>query len=354
MPSSRIPHVRVVLHSIMILGSATALMAQTQPPTPVTGKYAIALHGGAIGNLAGVNADQRRLQRESLRVALAAGVKILEDGGSSLDAVEQVVRHLEDDPLFNAGRGAVLNERGEHELDASIMDGRDLACGAVASVRTVQNPISLARKVMAETPHVLLAGDGAEQFADAMGVVRQPLKFFRTPARLEEWRRHQEPPRATPADNKDTSNRPRDTLNPGASSRGLGTVGCVALDRHGNLAAGTSTGGLLNKRFGRIGDSPLVGAGTYADNATCAVSCTGRGEEFIRRAAAYDVAALMAYRQLSVAEAVRVVVFEKLPKGSGAMIAVGRDGSLTSQFNTQGLSHGMADSSGRFEVHVGD
>lgn len=343
----------ILLVALSLLGQAP-LMAQPQPQPAEPSRFALAIHGGAIGNLNAISEPVRARRLESLQVALETGRKMLAEGGTSLDVVEQVVRHLEDDPLFNAGRGAVLNLKGEHELDASIMDGRDLTCGAVASVTKVQNPISLARKVMTETRHILLAGEGAEQFADLMGLPSQPADYFRTEAMIRQWERAQE----TRSETDDDSEEPCHELGEGASeedeeSSKMGTVGCVALDSHGNLAAATSTGGLLNKRHGRIGDSPIIGAGTYADNATCAVSCTGTGEEFMRRAAAHDVSALMAYRQLDVAEAVRIVVAEKLPPGSGAMIAVDREGNLTVQFNTAGIYSGLADSTGRFEVHLG-
>jgi len=273
-----------------------------------------------------------------MKKALTLGRDVLAKGGSSLDAVEQVIRLLEDDPLFNAGRGAVLNAKGEHELDASIMDGRDLSCGAVASVRTVKNPISLARLVMTKTRHVLLAGDGAEKFADEMNVERAPADYFRTQQRIEEWqRKKQEAEKAAAGKDCDSH---------------MGTVGCVALDTHGNLAAGTSTGGLSFKKYGRIGDSPIIGAGTYANNKTCAVSCTGVGEEFIRRSVSFDISAQMQYQNVSLEEAVRTIVAEKLPPSTGGVIAVSHDGQISAQYNTPGMVRAMADDGGRFEVLV--
>jgi beta-aspartyl-peptidase (threonine type) len=301
-------------------------------------RYAIVIHGGAMGQVELMDAQQRAAQEQSMRKALTLGRDILAKGGSSLDAVEQVIRRLEDDPLFNAGRGAVLNSNGQHELDASIMDGRDLSCGAVAGVRTVKNPISLARLVMTRTRHVLLAGDGAEKFADEMKVDRETDEYFRTQQRIDEWKRKKQEAEAKPKD--------------GGCDPHMGTVGCVALDRQGNLAAGTSTGGLAFKKYGRIGDSPIIAAGTYASNKTCAVSCTGVGEEFIRRAVSFDISAQMQYQQVSLEEAVRTVIAEKLPPATGGVIAVSHDGQISVQYNTPGMVRAMADNGGRFEVVV--
>jgi beta-aspartyl-peptidase (threonine type) len=262
-----------------------------------------------------------------LTQALALGRDRLADGGSSLDAVEQVIRMLEDHPLFNAGRGGVLNADGDAELDASIMDGRDRSCGAVAAVRTVKNPISLARLVMTRTRHILLVGDGAARFAAEMQVDLVEPEYFRVSGNSA-----------------------------GASGEArslIGTVGCVALDRNGNLAAGTSTGGLKGKMVGRVGDSPVIGAGTYADNATCAVSGTGIGEQFIRHAVAYDVAARMGYLNASLEDAVHTQLFERLQPGDGGIIAVDRRGAISMQFSTAGMPRAAADSSGRFEVRLG-
>lgn len=302
-----------------------------EPAGPLRAEFAIALHGGAGASPERWSSEQRQAYERSLRRALQIGYDILKDGGSSLDAVESVVRCLEDDPLFNAGRGAVFNAEGRHELDASIMDGRTMACGAVAGVSTVRNPISLARLVMTETPHVLLAGPGAERFADQQGIPRVDPHYFWTERRYRAWK----------------ESRPADDESP------RGTVGCVALDRRGNLAAGTSTGGLTGKMPGRVGDSPIIGAGTYADNRTCAVSCTGIGEHFIRYAIAYDVSALMAYKQWPLEKAVHHVVHEKLKPGWGGLIAVGRDGAICMQFNTEGMPRAAADWRGRFEVKLG-
>ena len=299
--------------------------------------YAIAIHGGAGTTPAMLDDQRRAVYEKSLSAALRHGRDMLADGATALDVVEQVVRILEDDPLFNAGKGAVYNARGEHELDASIMDGRDRSCGAVASVRTVKNPISLARLVMTKTPHVLLATDGAERFADEMNAERVEPEYFDTEHQYQRWQRV-----VTAASQSNAEKEERD--------RKMGTVGCVVLDQYGNLAAGTSTGGLTNKRFGRVGDSPLVGAGTYADNNTCAVSCTGIGEHFIRNAVAFDVSARMAYKSDTLGESVRAILHDKLEPGMGGIIAVSRTGEIALDFNTPGMFRGAADSKGRFEV----
>jgi beta-aspartyl-peptidase (threonine type) len=293
--------------------------------------WALAVHGGAGVPRGSLSEEQQSTYRASLEAALRSGVAILERGGSSLDAVEQVVRQLEDDPLFNAGKGAVFSNAGINELDASIMDGSTLACGGVAGVTTVKNPISLARLVMEQTTHVLLAREGAEQFGEEMGVERVEQAYFFTQDRWDRLERIKNAAKKKP---------------------GGGTVGAVALDRHGNLAAGTSTGGLTNKMYGRVGDSPIIGAGTYADNTTCAVSCTGQGEEFIRHGVARSIAALMELRDLNLQEAADRVVHQRLQPDDGGVIAVDGRGNISMTFNTAGMFRAAADSNGRFEVAI--
>ncbi len=312
-------------------------------------KFAIALHGGAGKSPERMTADEIKAVEASLGQALDIGVKALQEGGASLDAVERVIRFLEDDPLFNAGRGAVFNAAGTHELDASIMDGRTKACGGVAAVRTVKNPISLARLVMDKTKHVLLTSDGAEQFADQMGVERVANSYFSTDKRRQELER---------ARQADKQSRLDPTSAPRATDDSLqvpyhGTVGCVALDASGNLAAGTSTGGRTNKKFGRVGDSPIVGAGTYANNATCAVSGTGIGEEFIRHAVAYDVSARMTYLKQSLKDAVHEVMHKTLRPDDGGLIALAADGTIVMDYSTGGMARAAADASGFREVKLG-
>lgn len=303
-------------------------------------EYAIAIHGGAGSSSTNLSDLVKRSQRRALEEALKSGQEILQAGGSSLDAVEKVIRSLEDAPQFNAGKGAVFNSEGDHELDASIMDGKTRACGAVAGVTIAKNPISLARKVMTETEHVMLSGQGADAFAEELGVETVTNRYFSTDFRYRAWQR------ALHAESHSSSHT-------GANRIHFGTVGCVALDSSGNLAAGTSTGGLTNKKFGRIGDSPIVGAGTFADNQTCAVSCTGIGEQFIRNVVAYDVSAMMEYRAVTLEESVRTILTEKLKPGYGGIIAVANDGQIVMQFNTAGMARGAADSTGRFEVLIG-
>ena len=305
-------------------------------------QYAIAIHGGA-GSSPDQFSDEANAQRHAaMRQALKLGSDILKRGGTSLDAVEAVVRYLEDDPQFNAGKGAVFNADNGHELDASIMDGKSKACGAVAGVTTVRNPISLARLVMTDTKHVLLAGPGAEKFAEEKRVPLVAPDYFDTPATKKRWQEFQQ-------QNNKNSSRALQLIELDTGSY-MGTVGCVALDSAGNLAAATSTGGLTNKSFGRIGDSPIIGAGTYADNQTCAVSCTGVGEQFIRNAVAYDVSARMQYLKQPVDQAVSSVLGQTLRKGDGGIIAVDKDGRISMQFNTSGMARAAADSSGRFDV----
>lgn len=329
---------------------ATGLMAQQTDKNQVRPKqaeqmeYAIAIHGGAGSSPKRFSDAANEQRRSALEKALRIGTEILKSGGSSLEAVEKVVLFLENDPQFNAGKGAVFNAAGGHELDASIMDGKTLECGAVAGVWTVKNPITLARMVMTDTRHIILASNGAEEFATKMKVPRVETTYFDTPATLEAWKRV----RAKMGDSGMLPG-PTQILDEDTGSY-LGTVGCVALDKAGNLAAATSTGGMTNKQFGRVGDSPIIGAGTFADNRTCAVSCTGIGEQFIRNAVAFNVSAQMRWRHATLDASVKDVLNNELKKGDGGIIAVGRDGSISMRFNTSGMSRAAADSSGRFEV----
>lgn len=289
--------------------------------------YAIVIHGG-VGT---INKDMpdsiKQDYLKSLSDALTIGKTILQNGGTSLDAVEQVVKFLEDNPRFNAGKGAVYTSEGTHELDASIMDGKDLSCGAVAGVKTIRNPISLARLVMEKTPHVLFAGEGADKFGILMNVDIVPNNYFDTPLRFEQWRK---------SINKEIK----------------GTVGCVALDVHGNLAGATSTGGTGNKMPGRVGDTPIIGAGTYANNETCAVSCSGKGELFIKHSVAYSVSALMMYKNYSLKDAANEVIHKNITNGDGGLIAIDKDGNYVMVYNTNGMFRGVANSSGIFETKI--
>jgi L-asparaginase / beta-aspartyl-peptidase len=326
---------------LLALLAAPGLLAAAPAPAPAPPSpppVAIAIHGGAgVIEPAKMTPEKEASFRAGLAAALDAGYAILERGGSSLDAVIAAVRLMEDDPQFNAGRGAVLDQDGDAELDAAIMDGRGPRAGAVAAVRHVKNPIELARLVMDRSSSVLLVGDGAEEFALEQGVVLVPRGYFRTRARIAELEEAQK------------AEKERGSAL-GFSS--MGTVGAVALDRAGNLAAATSTGGLTNKHLGRVGDTPLIGAGTYANNETCAVSATGHGEYFIRQVVAYDVCALVAYRKLTLAQAVNEVIHEKLKAtgGEGGLIAVDAAGNIVMDFNSIGMFRGSRDAHGRREI----
>lgn len=320
---------------LLLVLAALASCAAPKGVSSAPSRFAIALHGGAGVIDKGVPAAERDAYLQSLQRALTEGRDRLARGESALAVTEAVVRILEDDPNFNAGKGAVFTEDGKHELDASIMDGKTLACGAVAGVRTVKNPITLARLVMEKTSHVLLMGDGAELFATSVGVERVDPSYFDTEKRRKALERVLEERRMK-----------------AAAEKSRGTVGCVALDIHGNLAAATSTGGMTGKRFGRVGDSPVIGAGTYADNKTCAVSCTGTGEEFIRHVVAFQVSALMRYSGMALDKAARTVIFERLQPDDGGLIAVSRSGEISMPYSSAGMFRGAADSSGRFDVAI--
>jgi beta-aspartyl-peptidase (threonine type) len=286
--------------------------------------FGLAIHGGA-GTLprAEMSSDREQLYRAGLTEALAAGYSVLESGGTSLDAVTRAVAALEDDPLFNAGRGAVFTIDGHNELDASIMDGATLRAGAVSGLTHIKNPIELARTVMEHSDYVLLAGSGAEEFALTRGFQLVPRSYFHT---AERWRQLE---RIRAGDGE---------LSPLTISH-VGTVGAVARDSHGRLAAATSTGGMTGKRYGRIGDSPVIGAGTYADDRSCAVSATGHGEIFIRAAVAHDICARMRFGGRNLDQAVREVVLEELPAlgGEGGVIAMDRRGQVAMEFNSEGM-----------------
>ena len=300
--------------------------------------YAIAIHGGAGAvPRATLSPEREQRYRAGLEAALDGGYALLERGGSSLDAVTAAVRILEDDPCFNAGRGAALTREGAAELDAAIMDGRQQRAGAVASVRHVKNPVELARRVMEKSRHVLLVGGGAEEFALEEGFALVPNLYFRTPERLSQLEHEQRGERVS------------DLVPPPH-----GTVGAVARDRAGNLAAATSTGGMTNKRPGRVGDSPIIGAGTYAKNGVCAVSATGHGEYFIRAVAAHHVCAAVEYRGLTLELAMRELLYDILGGlgGDGGLIGVDRDGRIVMDFSTEGMYRGARDSSGRSEIAI--
>ena len=318
----------VALASALLLGGSSCRAPEKAPA------FALVIHGGA-GTIrrADLSPAEEAQIRGALTVALERGASVLRSGGSSLDAVEAVVRTLEDNPRFNAGKGAVFNHEGVNELDACVMDGATGRAGAVAAVHRVKNPVTLARAVMEKSPHVLLVGDGAEAFARACGVELVDPSYFYTEAR---WKALQK---------KLESDAARSGSAP--PSKEHGTVGAVALDVKGHLAAATSTGGLTDKRFGRVGDSPIVGAGTYADDATCGISCTGTGEFFIRGVAAYDVAARMRYGHATVDRAASDVIAKiGAAGGDGGLIALDGRGRLAMPFNTEGMYRGYLDDRG--------
>jgi len=295
--------------------------------------YAIVIHGGA-GNISPQFISSERADALSAKLSevLEKGIYILDSGGTSLDAVEAVIRLMEDSPLFNAGKGAVYTHEGKNELDASIMNGKTLNAGAVAGIGDIKNPISAARIVMEKSPHVLLSGKGASRFVSGEGAEVVDSNYFYTERR---WKQLQQQLKK-------------------AEVEKYGTVGCVALDRYGNLAAGTSTGGMTNKRYGRIGDSPIIGAGNYANNNSCAVSATGHGEYFIRYTVAHDISAMMQYRDLSIQEAASAVIHEKLKDagGTGGVICVDRYGNIAMEFNTAGMLRAYATANGKKGVRV--
>ncbi|HEX8091384.1 MAG TPA: isoaspartyl peptidase/L-asparaginase [Blastocatellia bacterium] len=315
-------------------------------------RFKLVIHGGAGAiERAKMTPELEKSYREKLAEALMAGHKILSAGGSSLDAVESVIRMLEDSPLFNAGKGAVFTNEGVNELDASIMDGATLKAGAVAGVKRVKNPISLARMVMEKSPHVMMVREGAEAFAKQNGVELVDPKYFFTERR---WKELQDAKKEEEQKNNPTRSTGRKTGASPAGEKKYGTVGAVALDKAGNLAAGTSTGGMTNKRFGRVGDSPIIGAGTYANNRTCGVSATGHGEYFIRSVVAYDISALMEYKGMSLKEAAETVVMDKLVKlgGEGGVIAMDKDGNIAMPFNSLGMYRGYVDADGKPVVEI--
>lgn len=301
----------------------------------------LVIHGGA-GNIVkgSMSPEKETAYKTKLEEALNSGFEILERGGTSTEAVIAAIKILEDSPLFNAGKGAVFTHEGKNEMDASIMEGKNHQAGAVAGVSVIKNPIAAAYSVMKSSPHVLLTGAGAEAFAKEQGLELVSSSYFYTEERFQ----HLQKIIKSDSIKLDHSNDEDDqgSIKSDIRDSKYGTVGAVALDRFGNLAAGTSTGGMTNKRFGRVGDSPIIGAGTYADNETCAVSATGHGEFFIREVVAYDIAALMKYKGLSVQEAAEKVVMEKLVKinGDGGVIALDNTGNIAMPFNTTGMFRG--------------
>lgn len=305
-------------------------------------KYSLAIHGGAGTLVEGLMTPEKEEQyKAALNEALERGFEILENNGSALDAVEIAVKHLEDSPLFNAGKGSVFTNDGTHEMDASIMDGKNLDAGAVSLITGIKNPVSLARDIMEKTDHVFLAGEGAMRFADSLGYTLEKPEYFYDELRYEQLQSI-----------KDSDSFQLDHSLKKDSK--FGTVGAVACDKEGNIAAATSTGGMTNKRWGRVGDSPMIGAGNYANNKTCAVSCTGSGEFFIRGVVAYDVSCLMEYKGMSLKDAASEVINKRVLEigGDGGLIAVDSEGNIAMPFNTEGMYRAYKTSERKKEVSI--
>ena len=338
---------RILLIGIFFIANCLFLIAQSEVDqakvntltSSNNNTWVLVIHGGAGGMQKGtMPPEEEKAYMQKLDEALHTGSAILQNGGSSLDAVETVVRFMEDCPLFNAGKGAVLNDEGKAELDASIMDGKSLKAGAVAGVTTIKNPISAARKVMENSRHVMLIDGGAEVFAKQQGLEIVDPAYFITEKVRKNWEKSKQM--------KQNEGKDKD--------KKQGTVGAVALDQNGNLAAATSTGGMMNKMHGRVGDSPIIGAGTYANNNTCAVSCSGHGEYFIRNVVAYDISAMMEYRGMPLEESAKIVIQEKLKSqgADGGLIAVDKEGRITMTFNTIMMFRGYMNSDGQKEVMI--
>lgn len=310
--------------------------------------FGIVIHGGAGTILKEhMNDSLENAYREKLTEAVSIGHEILKNGGTSLEAVTHTINVLEDSPLFNAGKGAVFTHEGRNELDASIMDGSTLNAGAVAGLRHIKNPINLARDVMQKSEHVMLFGSGAEEFAKSLGYEMMDTSYFYTENRYKSLQRI--------LDKEKAQNQKKVSAEvPLVKNSKFGTVGCAALDKHGNLAAGTSTGGMTNKRWNRIGDSPIIGAGTYANNKTCAVSSTGWGEYFIRSVAAYDISALMEYKGMTLQEAASEVIQKKVPAlgGDGGIVAIDKDGNVAMEFNTAGMYRATMNAEGELVIKM--
>jgi beta-aspartyl-peptidase (threonine type) len=328
----------LILTSIMIVGSILiscknekkTVAVNTADTFAVKQEWAIVIHGGAgVITREKMTPEMDKEYRTALMEAMATGRRILAAGGTALEAVEKTINILEDNPLFNAGKGAVFTHDGKNELDAAIMDGSNLAAGSVAGVTDIKNPITAARYVMTKSEHVMLTGAGASQFAREQGLEIVPPSYFYTEKRFNE-------------------------LQQILKKEKNGTVGCCALDRSGNLAAGTSTGGMSDKKYNRVGDAPIIGAGTYANNNTCAVSATGHGEFFIRWTVAHDISALMEYKGISLKEASELVVNDKLLKagGSGGVICIDSKGNISMPFNSEGMFRGFATADGKEGVFI--
>lgn len=339
----------LLLIVVISLGACMSSDRKTNREKTEIGPITLVIHGGA-GTIRRENLspEREKAYHEALKRALDAGYEILENGGKSLDAVIAAIKVMEDSPLFNAGKGAVFTNEGKNELDASIMDGSNLMAGAVAGVTTIKNPITAAYAVMTQSPHVMMVGKGAEMFAEEQGLDIVDPSYFFDSTRYQQLKRLQE------REKNQEDNREASLIDPFIKDRKFGTVGAVALDQHGDIAAGTSTGGMTNKRYGRVGDAPIIGAGTYADNKTCGVSATGHGEYFIRLGVARDIAAMMEYAGMTLQEASDSVVMKKLTTlgGDGGIVALDRQGNVSMTFNSAGMYRGYIRKKGEAKTFI--
>lgn len=330
--------------SIQIFSQKNAIMEQ---------KFAIVIHGGAGTILKKNLSDEKeKAYRDKLNEALNAGYSILKNGGNATDAVVETIKIMEDSPLFNAGKGAVFTNARTNEMDASIMEGKELNAGAISGVSTIKNPITAARLVLDKSQHVMLSGKGAEEFARNNKIEIVDAKYFFSPQRYNQLEKIIKSEKIQLDHIEDDEGYLIDPEKLKDSK--FGTVGAVALDQNGNIVAGTSTGGMTNKKYGRVGDSPIIGAGTYANNQTCGVSCTGHGEYFIRKVVAYDVSALMEYKGMSLIDAANYIINEKMVEfgGSGGLIALDKDANIAMPFNTKGMYRAYKKSSGETVVKI--
>jgi len=341
---------KIIIACLVLLPFITLCQQKTQ----LNDKFVLVIHGGAGTILKSeMSAEKESAYRNALAIALQAGYDTLQKGGSSLDGVEMAIRTMEDSPLFNAGRGSVFTNEGKNEMDAAIMNGKTLAAGSVAGVTTIKNPVSAARAVMEKSSHVMMVSKGAEQFAKNEGLeIVAPSYFYTERA----WKilmkaKEEDSIKALKEEKKKT---PGALTQPINSDYKYGTVGAVALDRYGNLAAATSTGGMTNKKFGRVGDSPIIGAGTYANNATCAISCTGWGEYFIRLVVAKTISDLIEFKNYSLTKAADEMIMKKLPAlgGDGGLIAVDKNGNIAMPFNTAGMYRGYIKNDGKTAIKI--
>ena len=330
--------------ALIVMSSCGKTKTQSKNEIKKVNQYAIVIHGGAGTILKKyLSPEKEQAIKETLEQAIKVGHTILKSGGSSREAVVKTIQVLEDSPLFNAGKGAVFTHQETIELDASIMDGKTLNAGASAGTTSVKNPISLAQMIMENSPHVMMVGKGAEAFAQSQNLELVEPEYFKTKTRLEALKKV-----------KAKENSTASFYDPVISNSKYGTVGCVALDLEGNITAGTSTGGMTNKRFGRVGDVPVIGAGTYANNATCGVSGTGWGEFFIRATVAHDISALMEYKGLSLQQAAHEVIQKKVPMmgGNGGIIAIDKYGNIVMDFNTSGMYRASMTDKGALYVGI--